>query len=249
MKEERRKIIYDGTTDLAITLAGAAKVDGSAVNQPVVGNVASGAADSGNPVKVGAVVNTTAPSPTNGQRIDLQSDARGSLLVNPTSRKATYAASITYSPALIATDVLTLQGSASKKISIRSIEANATNSGNLNIRVDLVKRSATNTGGTSTVLTGIPFDSNDAAASGVCRYYTANPSSLGASLGILRTNYIFAPSLLATNATKLVDLSLGTAEYKMLTLNSTTEFLAINLGGTSITGTSVITLNIIWEEE
>lgn len=42
-----------------------------------VGNVASGATDSGNPLKVGGVNNTTLPTFTNGQRGDLQLDTRG----------------------------------------------------------------------------------------------------------------------------------------------------------------------------
>ena len=47
----------------------------------VVGNVASGATDSGNPVKVGGIYNSTKPTLTNGQRGDLQVGTRGSLLV------------------------------------------------------------------------------------------------------------------------------------------------------------------------
>ena len=45
------------------------------------GNVASGATDSGNPVKVGGVYNTTRPALTNGQRGDLQLDARANAAV------------------------------------------------------------------------------------------------------------------------------------------------------------------------
>lgn len=47
----------------------------------VVGNVASLATDSGNPVKTGGVFNTTQPTATNGQRIDSQATARGALIV------------------------------------------------------------------------------------------------------------------------------------------------------------------------
>lgn len=47
----------------------------------MVGNVASGASDSGNPVKVGGVFNTTQPTVTNGQRVDGQYTARGSTIV------------------------------------------------------------------------------------------------------------------------------------------------------------------------
>lgn len=45
----------------------------------VVGNVASGATDSGNPVKVGGINNTTKPTLTDGQRGDIQLDTRGNI--------------------------------------------------------------------------------------------------------------------------------------------------------------------------
>jgi len=48
---------------------------------PVSGNVASGVADAGNPVKIGAVYNSALPTLTNGQRGDLQNGTRGSLNV------------------------------------------------------------------------------------------------------------------------------------------------------------------------
>jgi predicted RecA/RadA family phage recombinase len=47
----------------------------------VTGTVASGATDSGNPVKVGGKLNTTLPTLTDGQRGDLQVGTRGSLHV------------------------------------------------------------------------------------------------------------------------------------------------------------------------
>lgn len=48
----------------------------------VEGNVASGTADSGNPVKVGGVYNTSLPSLLTGQRADLQLDNTGRLITN-----------------------------------------------------------------------------------------------------------------------------------------------------------------------
>jgi hypothetical protein len=45
------------------------------------GSVASGATDSGNPVKIGAVFNTSLPIVTTGQRVDAQANGRGQLLV------------------------------------------------------------------------------------------------------------------------------------------------------------------------
>jgi hypothetical protein len=51
----------------------------SSLNAQVVGNVASDAADSGNPVKAGSKVNVTSPTFTDGDRADLQSDINGYL--------------------------------------------------------------------------------------------------------------------------------------------------------------------------
>lgn len=64
-----------GTAPLPTTSGG-----GGSPSQ-VVGNVASGAADSGNPVKVGGVFNPTMPSFTAGQRGDVQINSFGGLLV------------------------------------------------------------------------------------------------------------------------------------------------------------------------
>lgn len=53
----------------------------SQLNAQVVGNVAAGAADAGNPVKVGGRYNATLPTYTDGQRADAQTDSRGGLFV------------------------------------------------------------------------------------------------------------------------------------------------------------------------
>lgn len=55
--------------------------DAAGADQEVVGNVASGAADSGNPVKVAGINSTTLPTLTDGQRGNLQIGTRGSLHV------------------------------------------------------------------------------------------------------------------------------------------------------------------------
>jgi len=50
-------------------------------NIPIIGNVASGIADSGNPVKIGAVARTANPAAaTDGQRINVMSDKIGRLV-------------------------------------------------------------------------------------------------------------------------------------------------------------------------
>lgn len=74
-------IIFNGLVD-GVAGVNRASVDSS--NRLLVlpsGNVASGAADSGNPMKIGGVFNTTQPTVTNGQRVDGQYSARGALIV------------------------------------------------------------------------------------------------------------------------------------------------------------------------
>jgi hypothetical protein len=63
------------TDPLSLTTTGRLRVDAT-------GNVASLAADSGNPVKVGAVYNTTPSAPTTGQRVDLQANQFGALSIS-----------------------------------------------------------------------------------------------------------------------------------------------------------------------
>ena len=72
-------------------------------NQQVVGNVASGATDSGNPVKVGGIYNSTAPVFTTGQRGDLQLDASGNLKTNTADATSTGTITTTQNVALTLT--------------------------------------------------------------------------------------------------------------------------------------------------
>lgn len=75
-------LLNDHVTEPLVDSAGNLKVSsggsGTTADQ-VQGNVASGAADSGNPVKIGAVFNTALPTLTAGQRGDAQMDANGNL--------------------------------------------------------------------------------------------------------------------------------------------------------------------------
>lgn len=54
----------------------------------IQGNVASLATDSGNPVKTGAVYNSTPVTVSNGQRVDSQADVNGNLNVNEATQLA-----------------------------------------------------------------------------------------------------------------------------------------------------------------
>jgi hypothetical protein len=79
------------TSPLSMTAAGGLRTDTSTIAgtttvtagvaglQAVGGNAASSSADSGNPVKVGHVYNSTLPTPSSGNRVDAQTNAFGEL--------------------------------------------------------------------------------------------------------------------------------------------------------------------------
>lgn len=69
-------------------------LDDGVTTQTVSGTVASGASDSGNPVKVGGKYNSSLPTYTDGQRGDLQIDSRGNLRTSLVSSNGATAAGI-----------------------------------------------------------------------------------------------------------------------------------------------------------
>lgn len=85
-----------GNTTFAATQATA-----SSLNAQVVGNIASGSADSGNPAKVGGPYNSTLPTVTNAQRVDGQFTKNGELRALITGYQTTGADGTGNSPAQI----------------------------------------------------------------------------------------------------------------------------------------------------
>lgn len=81
----------------------------SNLNVQAVGNVAAGATDSGNPVKVGGKYNSTLPTYTDGQRSDLQVDTRGGLQIVVTDKDGTGGAVVGSQATNVVTNVNGLQ--------------------------------------------------------------------------------------------------------------------------------------------
>lgn len=165
-----------------------------------------------------------------------------------TNNTATYSASANaFTSAASATDIFTLTGSGTKTITITRIDMTATTSAGsgLTVNLILVKRSAANTGGSTTSMTAVPHDSNNAAATATAVFYTANASSLGAAVGNLRaTRYSFDVSGVATEQ---LAYEFGDRPSQPIILRGTSQILAINLGAPTIT-TPIVSLSIEWTE-
>lgn len=110
-------------------------------------------------------------------------------------------------------------------------------------------RSAVNTGGTSSTPTIVPYDSNDAAATAVVRAYTANPASLGTSVGNVRVAKMLL--VLSTGATSFQDRLIwdfGDRPTKALVLRQNQVF-AINLNGVTFSNATSFNIYCEWTED
>lgn len=214
---------------------------------PVAGDVASGTTDSGNPVKTGGVVNFNGTNFTDGQRANVQMDSTGAEYVNTSGRMPSYSASSTFTAVSGATDIFTITGSATKTIRIRRVTVSGTNTGNTNALIVMLKRSTANTGGTSTNLTEVPHDSNDAAATATALSYTANPTT-GTLVGNLYHRLMYLPSLTSSNVRSEFEMGWGQDGAKPIILRGTSEVFAINMNSVAITGTTVMNISIDWTE-
>ena len=160
----------------------------------------------------------------------------------------TYSATDTFTAASTATDIFTITGSATKTIRVLRLGISATQTTASPINLSLVKRSTGNSGGTSTTLTNVPLDSNDAAASAVVRSYTANPT-LGTSVGNIK-NLKFTVSASNANGSPQIQVILvfGERTGHTIVLRGTSEILAFNLNSTTLTGNS-FSIWAEWTEE
>lgn len=151
-------------------------------------------------------------------------------------QKATYAASINgLALASSATDIFTIKGSATKTVRIRKLRISGikTTAG-AQVIFQLIKRSAANTGGTSTAPALVPYDSASAAATAVIAAYTANPSGLGTAVGTLAVDSVYIP--LATENAAPLSYNFGDGPSSTIVLRGTSQFLALNLNGVTVGG-------------
>lgn len=151
-------------------------------------------------------------------------------------------------PAATPTDVLVIQGAAGIVTRIKSIKLNGVATANGNMPMQLIRRSAANTGGTSTAPVPGKADTNDAAPASVLTQYSANPASLGAAVQTLagsRLNF-------ATTATGSVVANQGwdfaVRMEKPITLRGASDFLAINLAGAAVPAGGLLDLEVAFEE-
>lgn len=149
---------------------------------------------------------------------------------------------------LLATDVFTINGSNTKIIRILEIELFLERTTVGAVPVTLIRRSTSNTGGTSATFGAIAQDPNDPTSSGNVTLYTANPATLGTSPGNVGVTYLngSAATTPTQNGWKIEFLYDGFG--KGVVLRNANQHIACNFGGVTVAG-GILLMNITWVEE
>lgn len=164
-------------------------------------------------------------------------------------QKATYSAAILgLAPAASATDVFTLAGSASKTVRVTRVSVSGTQTTAGEVDIQLLKRSAADTGGTSTAPAAVPHDSADAAATAVVAAYTVNPAALGTLVGPLRTRKAQIGAAATVTDQPETEWLFGDRPSRAVVLRGVDEQVAVNLNAATIAGGS-LDISIEWTEE
>lgn len=163
--------------------------------------------------------------------------------------KATYRASITaLASASSCTDLFTITGSATRTIRVTRLEVIGQQTTAAAAQVIVLVRSTANSGGTSSNPTAVPLDSSSPGATATLNAYTANPTT-GSLVGNIFAGYIFlaAPATATVGSDKVL-LDYGNRPAQAIVLRGTTQVLAVNLNGVTVTG-GAFDINIEFTEE
>ena len=162
-----------------------------------------------------------------------------------------------YVPYALPTDIISIQGSATKNIRIRGLQFSGAAQSAANIFINTVRRSSANTGGTPSTITPCRRVIADDVATAKIVTYAAQPSALGA---VVDGGFADGGRLnIAPAANGGIDRLL--LQYSWLNdrapiLSGLTDFLNLSLASNAITLTGntwpnlgAIDVNIIWTED
>lgn len=157
--------------------------------------------------------------------------------------------------AAAATDIAQICGSATTltKVTRMRISGRATAAAGMDVQI--VKRSAANTGGTinasapwsGTFVTGFAYDASDAAGTALTATYTANPT-VGTSVGVIDSAQVALSVAATTVGGPITEFNFGNRPGKAVTLRTAAQCLSMNLNTTTFAG-NLLDVSIEWTEE
>jgi hypothetical protein len=165
--------------------------------------------------------------------------------------KATYAYCLFQAlPYAVPTDLITLQGSATKTIRVTRVALSGVATAAGVMQYQIIKRTAANTAGTSSSQSAaiVSYDSTSAAATAVVSLYTVIPTGLGAGRTLQGGRLYFPPLATPISNEPLARVEWGIRPAQALVLRGTTEWLAINFNGSAVPSGALVDVVIEWTE-
>lgn len=173
--------------------------------------------------------------------------------------KQTFAVTSFFTPAATPTDLVIIEGSATKTIRIISMVIGTTNTAAGSQQFFLIKRNAADTTGTFVSAgTPVPLDSTNAAATANrVGHFTANPGALGAAAGTINIKRVASPPAVPAtwagvrdNAeVEMIDWMANSLLDQPIVLRGVTQCLAINFNGAALVAGQTHTYKVVWIEE
>ena len=163
-----------------------------------------------------------------------------------------YSASGTFTPAATPTDIVIIEGSATKKIQVLSFIIATTNTAAGSQQFNLIKRSSADTTGTFSAATKVPLDSFSVAST-VNRigHFTVNPGALGSAVGTIAVKRVASPAAVpASFDGVVVDASVDMLKgiEQPVVLRGIAQTLALNFGGVALVSGQTHAYCITWVE-
>jgi hypothetical protein len=184
-----------------------------------------------------------------GGTYDIRRSAVGTVgvpVTNTEGTKATYScAVIGYTAYATPTDLLVLVGSASKTVRVTRFTVSGTATSAISEDIQLIKRTAADTTGTSSQPSIAQHDSNDSAASAVVNLYSVIPGGLGTGVNVRSARL----NLGATGAAGTVVWDFTTRNSKGIVLRGVAQCVALNFNGAAWPSGGTLDIDVEWTEE
>jgi|ERR1700729_1803153 len=171
----------------------------------------------------------------------------GAVSVSSDGTKPTYRYAGTFTPAATPTDMIVIQGSATKTGRVKRIVFGGTAGTAGTMPITVIRRSTANTGGTKATISAALHDINDVSATVVPSIYSVNPTSVGTAANNLGQGRLFLPTSAVAPAP--LTWSLSTNQDKAWILRGASDFIAINGGASAVPSGGVIDYEIELEED
>ncbi len=172
---------------------------------------------------------------TQGRNVALNVGTDGALWVNaqPALRPASYEASANFA-ASSTTDNACIYGNSTDTVVLYEVDVSGVQTTAGIVNVSLIRRSAAESGGTSTNMTAVRSDvTNYSAADTTPVYYTGTGPTAGTAVGNVDNKYT---AFLSTSTATPADLYLWNGRLKPQVLIGSSQGVCVNLGNAALTG-------------